>query len=81
MIIFGTKTSPKVIGGSKKSCTSCKKKTVHGFVKVTEWFTLYFIPLIPVSKELLCICGACGNKEKIEGDAKKSILEAARGTA
>ncbi len=78
MIIFGSKTKPKVLGGIRAACKGCKRQTEHGFVKVTEWFTLYFIPLIPLSNDLFCICGACGAKAKIEGEHKKRIMEIAR---
>ncbi len=75
MILFGYKSKPKVLGEANKPCKNCKRKTMHGLVKLTEWFTLYFIPIIPLTNELFVLCGRCGSKTKIEGEAKKAALE------
>ena len=73
MIIFGTKTRPKVLGGLEKPCGHCKNKTIHAVIKVTKWFTLYFIPLIPYSSKLFVNCNACGARLEIEGEAREKF--------
>ena len=74
MILFGYKTRPKVIGGANTTCKNCKRRTAHGLVKLTEWFTLYFIPIIPLANDLLYVCGRCGYRIKVEGEEKRAVL-------
>ncbi|QUH27449.1 AAC(3) family N-acetyltransferase [Vallitalea guaymasensis] len=61
MLIFGWgyKTIKKygIIGKSK--CNICKLVTNWQLVKVTTWFTLFFIPIIPVSVKRMIICTNC----------------------
>ena len=74
MILFGWKTKPKVHGTLKKKCRKCKKNTVHGIITLTEWFTLYMIPLIPYSKQLFARCARCFADFEFKGPAKKHLL-------
>ena len=74
MILFGWKSTPKVHGTLKKKCSECKKATVHGIISVTEWFTLYFIPLFPYSKKLFARCAKCFAGLEFKGNVKKRML-------
>jgi len=73
MIIFGTRTRPKVLGGLEKPCEHCRNKTIHAIVRVTSWFTLYFIPLIPYHSKLFSNCNACGARIEFKGKAKEKL--------
>jgi len=81
MIIFGYKSKPKVLGQFANKCAKCKRKTMHGLVKVTKWFTLYFIPVIPFSNRLLDICGVCGLQHELKGEAKEKMQLMLKGVA
>ena len=74
MILFGWKTVPKIHGAVKTKCSGCKKKTAHGIITVTEWFTLYFIPIIPYNKKVLARCAGCFSDYEFQGEARKAML-------
>jgi len=78
MIIFGYSSKPKVLGQFFDNCRNCKKKTVHGLVKVTTWFTLYFIPAIPLRKISYVVCSDCGAKNPLKKEAAKKMEEIAK---
>jgi len=73
--IWGIRTKPKVIGAYNSTCSNCKKKTLHGVIKVTKYFTFFFIPLIPLSKKVFIACEACGMKAEVKGEMKEKLLE------
>ena len=81
VILFGWRSKPKVVGQLQNKCSHCKRKTMHGLVKVTKWFTLYFIPVIPFSNKLYDICGVCGLKNEIKGEAKEKIEQSLKNAA
>ncbi len=48
---------------------------MHVFYKLTKWFTLFFIPIIPYSSQYLIHCNACGLDIEVDNDDAKSLLE------
>lgn len=48
MIIFGTRGVPFTIKSGDFHCPQCNRSETFRHRKVTEFFTLYFIPLIPL---------------------------------
>lgn len=50
MIIFGTKGLKFTISEGNFECPQCDAPRRYKFKKVTRYFTLYFIPLIPLGK-------------------------------
>jgi len=59
-VIFGMKKRPKIIEIKKKKCKHCKKNTFHQKIQIKNYFTLFFIPLIPFGSQEIEICNACG---------------------
>ncbi|GKX31676.1 hypothetical protein SH1V18_41560 [Vallitalea longa] len=68
MLIFGWgyKTFKKygIIGKSK--CNICQLVTNWQLVKVTTWFTLFFIPIIPVKIKRMILCTNCNTGHIID---------------
>ncbi len=57
MIFFGTKAVGKTIETGSFECPSCNQSTVYKHEQVNKYFTLYFIPLIPLGdlgKQITC---------------------------
>lgn len=50
MIIFGTRGVKSTMQAGDFMCPQCATTTPYKFKKVTRFFTLYFIPLIPLGK-------------------------------
>jgi hypothetical protein len=61
MIIWGWQTRNKSIGKVKGKCRVCKKASSQEVVQSTDWFDLYFIPIIPYNKRWGLFCSSCGN--------------------
>jgi transcription elongation factor Elf1 len=48
VIIFGSKGKTKVVGRGKFMCPRCQAVRLYQHKKVTEHFTLYFIPIVKI---------------------------------
>lgn len=61
MIIYGTRTSESTIGQGGFDCPRCRTPQGFRHVVMKRWFTLYFIPVIPlgqVGEQVECL-GCC----------------------
>lgn len=71
MILYGTKTFRKILGYTKiKQCAHCGGEARHAIVRNFTWFTLFFIPLIPLWMSYTLVCPSCQTETKIK---KKDI--------
>ena len=61
MIIFGTRTMQSVRSTGIFNCPRCGQPRHYQYKSVNRWFTLYFIPVIPLGSMGTYIqCGQCG---------------------
>lgn len=61
LIIFGTKGVTSTVGSGPFWCPSCNMQQYYQHKKVRRYFTLYWIPLIPLDTLGEYIeCGTCG---------------------
>jgi ribosomal protein L37E len=60
MILMGYRTRNKVMGQLQYVCPRCQQNSYHAIVRSRRWFTLYFIPLFPLSKTTTARCNLCG---------------------
>ncbi|MFZ5969322.1 MAG: zinc ribbon domain-containing protein [Bacillota bacterium] len=79
MIIFGWghRTVKNFGTASRKYCHHCHNEKPWELLKVTTWFTLFFIPIIPYKKQYLMICPICRSFMELE----KQEFEDLQGTA
>lgn len=70
MIIFGwgRKTIKKYGPVGVYLCPNCHNNSAFMLVRVTTWFTLFFIPLIPYSPEHLLLCSICSKGSRLDKD-------------
>jgi transcription elongation factor Elf1 len=67
MIIFGTKVRKKTIKSGQFFCPRCGTSRPYNHQKGTRYFTLYFIPIIPMGEMGEFIeCGVCGNMFQLD---------------
>lgn len=60
-IIFGTKTRFKTLSAGEFFCPQCRAKRAYELRQARNWFTLYFIPLIPLNMlGEMVTCQTCG---------------------
>ena len=55
-----------------KKCSHCYNDCDYQLVKVTGWFTLFFIPIFPFKVNYFLMCSICNYGNKI---TKKVALE------
>ncbi|MBN1121661.1 MAG: zinc-ribbon domain-containing protein [Anaerolineae bacterium] len=67
MIIFGTRVRQKTIGEGEFYCPHCQSMCGYEHKSARQFFTLYFIPVIPI-KQLgeFIMCENCGGTFKAE---------------
>ena len=63
LILFGTKDRRKVVAGGQFVCPMCGAKRDYEVISLREWFTLFFIPILPTAnnegRENFVECGTC----------------------
>ena len=81
IIIFGTRTLRKNYGViNKVECNHCHNVEFWNFIKIRTWFTLFWIPIIPLgAKKTYIVCPICEsaiilNKEDSEKYEKLARL-------
>jgi DNA-directed RNA polymerase subunit RPC12/RpoP len=73
MIIWGIRWFATTLGQLLYSCSNCGKKTVHTAAVQKGWFTLFFIPLIPIGKKYVIVCNLCGLRLKAVDNLKAQL--------
>jgi len=75
-IIWGSKHTSKVIATVNKNfnCTHCHNIVSYQIVKETDWFELYFIPLIPLVSVYRAECPICSFGFEVDKKRVKEIL-------
>ena len=62
-ILFGTKAREKDVGSGQFYCPRCRTNRRYTHRRASRYFTLYFIPLIPMGKLGEYVeCGECGGR-------------------
>lgn len=77
-IIWGTKDKEKILGnlGVNWHCAHCDKELRHKVVRRKTWFTLFWIPVIPIISQYFVACPICDygikvSKKKFDGLIEK----------
>lgn len=68
MIICGTRGFRKKIGSTMRrlQCNRCGREEIFDIMQERVWFTLFFIPLIPVHKQYYLVCPHCEGMAQIK---------------
>ena len=71
MILFGSRTRSKVLATLTLLCSRCGNPAANHVGKRSTWFTLFFVPVIPLyfRRHLTCtFCGVSTKLTKAEAD-------------
>ena len=80
MIIFGFRSFVKTLAMLTMVCHRCSNPAAHRLVQRSRWFTLFFIPLIPVGSSRFSTCTFCGATYKVsKEDAQRMVAGATAG--
>ena len=59
------------------ACRTTNQPAAHRLSRIARWFTLFFIPVIPVSRRYVLTCAACGQSYKVtKANADEIIAQA-----
>ncbi len=81
MLIFGWGKKTKKDHGATYplECSNCNNSTFAQLVESKEWFTLFFIPIIPYNAKYFLLCKVCNYGVELKGPAvqraKTLVLE------
>ncbi|MEU1519461.1 zinc-ribbon domain-containing protein [Streptomyces sp. NPDC005811] len=73
MIIFGTKGYLYRLAILTLVCGRCGNPAAHTLRKRVTRFTLFFVPLFPVSTTYLTQCTFCGAEEKVTAEQAERL--------
>jgi len=71
--LFGLRTKAKALGQLERPCVKCTRPTMHAAVEAKRWFTLFFIPVIPLGGSYAVRCGVCGLSNKAPAEIKNLL--------
>ena len=72
IFIFGFRGRAAVLATVSLACRN-GHLAAHRIVKLTRWFTLFFVPVIPFSRKYRSICIQCGLTLEIPKEAAEEI--------
>ncbi len=59
MIIFGWRSKGETEWSGLLNCAACDRWTNHFGIKVNRYFTLFFVPVLPLWNDTKVVCGLC----------------------
>ena len=69
LILFGTQDRRKVVAEGQFICPKCGVKREYEVISIKEWFTLFFIPILPTANNE-------GREEFVECKTCKKVYDA-----
>lgn len=75
MIIFGFKQLAKLLATLSYVCNNCRQPAAHRIFTRWNWFSLFFIPVIPLGgKRYFDTCIACGRTVRLTREQAMAII-------
>ena len=71
---FGHTTTKNYGFTSAVNCGRCNNSEPRTALKVTTWFTLFFIPVIPYNTQYLLVCPICGQAEELTKEEFSDLI-------
>jgi hypothetical protein len=65
-ILFGRRTTRKALGRAQQACPRCRQHAWQNYWQSSSWFTLFFIPCIPLGTSTVAQCVTCGNVQRVD---------------
>ncbi len=80
-IIWGTKTFTKIVGTTPRSyeCPHCHNVQPCRIIRQTTWFTLFWIPIFPISVKRRVGCPICNYGRKIKKEEMQNLIDGSVG--
>jgi hypothetical protein len=81
IILFGIRRKASRLGVIFMMCSSCHTPAAHALTRVRKYFTLFFIPIIPLGDKYATSCTMCGYGMRITKEAANQYLAMAQQNA
>jgi hypothetical protein len=79
VIIFGVRSYVRLLAMINLICRNCGNPAAHRVVQTTRKFTLFFVPLFPVSKSRSMTCTFCGLGTRLSREQADQLVAGAQG--
>ncbi|MEO8800789.1 MAG: zinc-ribbon domain-containing protein [Polyangiaceae bacterium] len=66
------------LGRLVRDCARCRGPSWMSYVRNKKWFTLFFIPVMPLGSTTYSICETCGLEQTVANPAEVDRALAAR---
>jgi hypothetical protein len=80
-LIFGIKRLRKRLGTVFALCGQCGRPAAQVIVRASTWFSLFFVPVIPLGSKYASTCTLCGNSTKIDKEQALHMVAAGQATS
>jgi hypothetical protein len=81
-LIFGIKRMSRRLGTVFALCSQCHTPAAQVIGRRSTWFSLFFVPLIPLGTKYFSTCTLCGVSTKLTKEqATQMVATAAQSTA
>jgi hypothetical protein len=76
MILFGWRKKGEVAWSGLLKCEACARWRLHYGIRAKRWFTLFFIPVIPLWGDNQLMCAVCVRKQQVSQQEFEALCEA-----
>jgi zinc ribbon protein len=80
-LIFGIKRLRRRLTTTFALCAQCGRPAAQVVVRVSTWFSLFFIPVIPLGNKYLSTCTLCGVSTKLDKAQAQQMVTSAQQVA
>lgn len=81
MLVFGTRSYLYNLAMVVLVCGRCRNSAAHALRRRVVKFTLFFIPLFPISSKYTTQCTSCGAESKLTKEQADQLQSPVRQTA
>jgi hypothetical protein len=83
VIIFGIRGGKRQDHGPAMPvvCPNCNNQTFYRSLTVTKWFTLFFIPVLPISSKHYLMCPMCTRATQLDHQGRERAAKLVELTA
>jgi hypothetical protein len=75
LIIIGWRSSVVRVAMLTLLCHFCGRQGAHSLDKLSKKFTLFFVPLFPISTNYVLTCAACGVSQPVMKHMARRLIE------
>jgi hypothetical protein len=77
IILFGFRRKSSRLATVFVMCAHCRTPAAHAVARVRRFFTLFFVPIIPLGTKYFTTCTMCGHVTQITKEGADQYLAAA----